>query len=70
MESQLADGSFADLGPSEMKVASGYRVLDRETVSDTERIITLYMDGDRNIVILTLENTPDGWHVSGQDNSN
>ncbi|HWC61251.1 MAG TPA: hypothetical protein VHC44_16275 [Verrucomicrobiae bacterium] len=70
MESQIADGNFADLGPSEMEGASGYRVLDRETVSDTERIITLYMDGDGNIVPLTLVLTADGWRVSGQETGN
>jgi hypothetical protein len=66
MESELADGSFEDVGPLEMSNATGYRILDRETVSDDERIITLYMDGDPNIVSLSLVNTPDGWRVAGQ----
>ena len=66
MQSQLADGTFADIGPTEMNGAAGYRIMDRETVSDDERIITLYMDGDRTIVSLSLVNTPDGWRVAGQ----
>ncbi len=66
MESQLADGSFEDVGPLQMSNATGYRILDRETVSDDERVVTVYMDGDPSIVSLTLVNTPDGWKVAGQ----
>jgi hypothetical protein len=67
MQSQLGDGMFADIAPLEMSDATGYRILDRETVSEDERVVTLYMDGDQNIVSLTLVNTPDGWRVAGQN---
>jgi len=67
MMSELEDGDFEDIGPLQMSNATGYRILDRETVSDDERNITLYMDGDPSIVILKLVNTPDGWRVAGQE---
>src|SRR5665213_4209071 len=54
MQSQLADGSFAENGPMEMGNATGFRILDRETVSDNEQIITVYMDGDGNEIPLVL----------------
>ncbi|HWD92102.1 MAG TPA: hypothetical protein VG938_07105 [Verrucomicrobiae bacterium] len=67
MQAELGDGSFGEAGPMEMSDATGYRIVDRDTVSDNERIITVYMDGDRNIVSLTLTNTGDGWRVSGEN---
>lgn len=66
MQSTLGDGSFANAGPLEMSNATGYRIVDRESVSDSERIFTVYMDGDGNEVSLTLTNSPDGWQVSGE----
>jgi hypothetical protein len=66
MESQLADGSFSELGPLVLGNAAGYRILDRQTISDSERIITLYMDGQGNQVSLDLIKGPDGWRVVGQ----
>jgi hypothetical protein len=66
MQSELGDGSFADAGPLEMSNTTGYRIMDRETVSDNERIITIYMDGDGNEVPLTLTKTGDEWKVSGE----
>lgn len=66
MQSTLGDGSFANAGPLEMSNATGYRIVDRESVSDNERIFTVYMDGDGNEVSLTLTNSPDGWQVSGE----
>jgi hypothetical protein len=66
MESQLADGSFSELGPLVLGNASGYRILDRQTISDSERIVTLYMDGQGNQVSLDLIKGPDGWRVVGQ----
>jgi hypothetical protein len=66
MMPELEDGNFEDVGPLQMSDATGYRILDRETVSDDERVITLYMDGKPDIVILQLVNTPDGWKIAGQ----
>jgi hypothetical protein len=64
MESQLADGSFADTAPLEMGNATGFRILERETVSDNERIITVYMDGDGHQIPLRFVKTADGWKVA------
>lgn len=66
MQSQLADGSFAEVGPVEMSNAAGFRILDRETVSDDEWIVTLFMDGEGTETSLDLIRTPDGWKVQGQ----
>ena len=67
MQMELADGSFGNAGPMEMREATGYRIVDRDTVSDNERNITVYMDGDRSVISLTLTNTGDGWRVSGEN---
>jgi hypothetical protein len=64
MQSELADGSFADVGPLEMGNATGFRILDRETISENEQGITVYMDGDGNEILLWLVRTPDGWKVA------
>jgi 4-amino-4-deoxy-L-arabinose transferase-like glycosyltransferase len=66
MQAELADGSFADAAPLEMSNTTGYRIVDREPLSDNEIIITVYMDGDGSEVPLTLVNTGDGWKVSGE----
>jgi hypothetical protein len=63
MQTQLADGSFSDIGPLEMANATGFRIVNRESVSENEQIITVYMDGDGNQIPLTLVNTPEGWKV-------
>jgi hypothetical protein len=70
MEAQLGDGSFGDVGPLQMMNATGFRIVDREAISDNERIITVYMDGDGNEMSLTLVLTPDGWKVSGVGGGN
>jgi len=67
MQAELADGSFADVAPLEMSNATGFRIVDREPLSDHEMIITIYMDGDGSQVPLTLVNTGDGWRVAGED---
>jgi hypothetical protein len=63
MESQLADGSFANTGPLELSNATGYRIVDRESLSENKIIVTLYMDADGSRVPVTLENTPNGWQI-------
>jgi hypothetical protein len=67
MESELADGSFADVGPLELKNATGFRIVDRESISDDEQIITIYVDGQADETPLTLVRTADGWKISGHD---
>ena len=64
MESELADGSFADVGPLEMKGATGFRIVDRETVSEDRQIITIYVDGQPEETSLPLIKTPDGWKIA------
>ena len=66
MQSQLADGSFADTGPLEMGNATGFRILNRETISENQQVITVYMDGDGNEIPLILIKTADGWKVAGE----
>jgi hypothetical protein len=70
MESTLVDGSFADVGPLEMKNATGFRIVDRESVSENEYIISIYVDGQADETPLRLVRTPNGWKVAGQDFSN
>jgi len=67
MESELAEGSFGDLGPLEMKDATGFRIVDRETISDDKEIITIYVDGQPEETSLPLIRTPDGWKIAPQD---
>ena len=64
MESELADGSFEDVGPLEMKGATGFRIVDRETISDDRQIITIYVDGQAEETPLQLIRTVDGWKVA------
>jgi hypothetical protein len=66
MQSQLADGSFADTGPLEMANATGFRILSRETVSENEQVIVVYMDGDGHEIPLRVVKTPDGYKVAGE----
>jgi hypothetical protein len=69
MQSQLADGSFADTGPMGLSDATGYRIVGRQSISDSQEIIIVYMDGEANgnEVPLTFEKTPEGWRVSGEN---
>lgn len=67
MESQLIDGSFADVGPLELKDATGFRIVDRETVSDNEQIITIYVDGQPEETSLPLIKTRDGWKIGSNN---
>jgi hypothetical protein len=67
MQSQLADGSFADAGPLEMINATGYRIVDRESISENIITITIYTDADGNRVPVTLEKTSDGWRILGEN---
>ena len=69
MESELADGSFGDIGPLGMKDATGFRIVDRETISENRQIITIYVDGQGDETALPLLNTPDGWRVDKSDSA-
>jgi len=63
MESQLIDGSFADVGPLELKDATGFRIVDRETISEDQQIVTIYVDGKPEEMSLPLIKTIEGWKV-------
>jgi hypothetical protein len=67
MQAELADGSFAETGPLEMSNATGYRIVDRETVSDGQVIYTVYLDGENDQVDMVLSYTNGGWVVSGEN---
>jgi hypothetical protein len=67
MQSELADGIFEDTGPLEMSNATGFRIVDRDSVSDDEVIVTIYVDGEGTDVPLRLVKTADGWKVAGDD---
>lgn len=65
MQGELTDGSFAENGPFEMGNITGYRIVDRDMISDNEVTITLYMDGENQIMPVDLEKSDDGrWTVS------
>lgn len=66
MLAQLADGSFFQLGPLEMSDASGFRILDREAVSDNQVIYRIYMDGQNDTLDMLLEYQDGQWVVAGQ----
>jgi hypothetical protein len=68
MQSELADGSFADVGPLEMNNTTGFRIADREIVSDNQVIYTLYMDGDGDELDMVLEYIDGAWVVVGEGN--
>jgi hypothetical protein len=68
MEAELSDGMFGDVGPLELSEAGGYRVLDREVLSEDAQIITVYMDGDASETPMMLVRTADGWKVAGAAN--
>lgn len=67
MQGQLAGGSFAETGPLEMGNATGYRIVDREAVSDSQVIYTIYMDGEHDQVDMVLSFTNGVWVVSGEN---
>ena len=68
MEGQLADGSFGDTGPGELSDVTGYRIVDRRSVSDTQKTLSIHTDGhdDEPPVILKFVKTPEGWRIVSQ----
>jgi hypothetical protein len=67
MQAQLADGSFAQMAPLEMGNATGYRIVERESISDSQVIYTIYMDGENDQVDMVLNYTNGVWAVSGEN---
>jgi hypothetical protein len=66
MQGQLADGNFAATGPLEMGEATGYRILDRQSVSENEWVITVYMDGQLDPIPIDVVRTADGWRIAAE----
>lgn len=66
MQSELAGGDFGELGPAELSNATGFRIVDRQSISDNERVYTLYMDGEGDEVNMVLDYTNGEWVVSGE----
>jgi hypothetical protein len=64
LQSEFEDGSFANDGPLEMGDVSGYRIVDRNVLSENQIMITLFMDGPNELMPITLELTPNGWMVT------
>jgi hypothetical protein len=67
MQGELADGSFAADGPFEMDNISGYRIVGRDVISDNEVTVTLYMDGENELMPVHLDKTDNGWVVAPND---
>lgn len=68
LASDLADGSFAMDAPLEMSDVSGYRIVDREVVSDDEVNITIYVDGEDDVMPVPLRRTDNGdWVIASTD---
>ena len=65
MQADLGGGDFADEGPLGMSDTTGFRIVDREAVSDNEVIYTLYMDGENDEMPVVLQNTNGQWLVAG-----
>jgi hypothetical protein len=70
MQSDFADGSFADEGPMELGDATAYRILDRDVAGDNQLVYTLYMDGQDDDVSIILQNIDGRWVVVGQGERN
>ena len=63
MQADLADGSFLAEGPFEMSNITGYRILDRDALSDNEVTMTLYLDGEGDTMSVVLDKTDNGWAI-------
>lgn len=68
MQGDLADGSFAADGPFEMGNVTGYRIVDRDMISDNQVTVTLFMDGENQIMSVVLDKTDNGWAVASSNN--
>lgn len=69
MQSQLAGGDFGQIGPTELSNATGFRIVDRQSISADEVVYTVYMDGEGDEVDMVLDHTNGVWVVSGQSGS-
>ena len=66
MQSDFADSDFSDEGPMQMSDTTGFRILDREIISDNEVIYTLHMDGEEDEIPILLQKVGDEWKISGE----
>jgi hypothetical protein len=65
MQDDLGNGSFAADGPLEMTDVTGYRIVDRDIISDNVVTITVYMDGRNVVVPMVFGHEPSGdrWQI-------
>ena len=64
LQDDLANGSFATDAPLEMGDITGYRIVDRNVISDGEVTITVYVDGDGDLMPIVLDKTDNGWAIA------
>lgn len=64
MQPEFDDGTFAEDGPLEMSDVTGYRIVDRDMTSDTGVTVTVFIDGENELVPIMLEQGEDGWRVA------
>jgi hypothetical protein len=56
------------LGPLELKDATGFRIVDRETISDDRQIITIYVDPLGEMSLPLIRTPPNGpWKIGKID---
>lgn len=71
MQGGFEDGSFLDESQAEMSDVTGYRIVDRDVISDNEVTVTVFVDGGngRNeVVVIPLLGSEDGtWRVPPND---
>jgi hypothetical protein len=68
MQNEFGDGSFADEGPLESSDITGYRIVDRDVISDNEVTVTVFVDGENDVVPIVLDKTDGGWVVAQNGN--
>jgi hypothetical protein len=64
LQSEFEDGSFAANGPMEMGDVTGYRIVDRDVVSENQVMYTVFMDGPNELMQIPIEQTTNGWMVT------
>lgn len=66
MQGELNGADFSETGPLELGDVTGFRIADRQAVSDDEVIYTLYMDGEGDQVDMVLDYVNGAWVIVGE----